>query len=726
MNASLKCLIAAMLFAGQGFLFAQNVSLDSLQNALKTHTKKDTIRVNLLNKVATRIFVSDGDQALRLLKESESLSDELSYKKGKAYSALFTGNIFVNRSDYNTALSYFDNAFSIYKGLKDKEGLANCHYNFGRSYFYLGDYAKAEDHYKTAIALCEETGDQKRQSASLIGVGVLYSKLGQYDKSVECYQKALKIDERLGNKKGIANNLNVMGNIYRKEAKYALALENYSKSLEIKEQLGEQPGIAANLNNIGLVYEELDRDDEAMVYYRRALVIFEKLKARTEIMGLLSNMGILYMNHHQVNQARTHFERALDLSREVGNRMTEGNVLSNIGTLDFISKNYPGALSNLRKAAAIHEELGEKRELAYAYLKTGEVYHAMKDNEKALEFADKGADLAKRLGIVDFQRDFAKLHSEIYYETKQYKLAYEKSEAHKLLNDSIFKAEKLAEVADVKYKYKYKDSLSSANARGNSLQKAVTEIDTELASTNQQKWWWIIGFLALVIVIGVILARVKIRRVKMENKQLLTEQKLLRSQMNPHFIFNSLQNIRSLVQNGQGEEAVQYLTKFSRLTRQILESSDVSYISLEEEIGMLKNYVSVQQLLYDQAFECEFQIDEDIDTESTFLPPMLTQPFIENAIKHGLSGKKGEGKIHIGFYLKEGKLMFEVSDNGSGFGSSVKTHGHKSMAMAITKERLVKYTKNDSFELVIDNILDQAQNVIGAKVAFEIPYIYEN
>lgn len=721
-----KFLILSLFFVSQSFLFAQNASLDSLQNALKTYPKKDTVRVNLLNKIATKIFASDGDKALKLLKESESLSDELSYKKGKAYSLLFSGNIMVNRADYTNAITYFDNAFEIYKSLRDKGGMANCHFNFGRSYFYLGNYAKAEENYKNAIALSEETGDQKRLSSSLIGIGVLYSKLDDYDKSMEQYQRALKIDEKIGNKKGIANSLNTIGNIYRKQAKYALALENYSRSLEIKEQLGEQQGIAANLLNIGMVYEELDKDEEAFQYYKRALVIFEKLKSKKETLATLTNLGVLYMNHKESAKAKDHFNRAFELSQEIKSKYDEANILLNMGTLGLLEKNYESALANLQKAVDIQNQLGDKRELSYGYLKIGQIYLAMKDYDKAMAFADKGSEIAKSLQLIDFQRDFAKLQSQIYYDTKEYKLAYEKSEAHKLLNDSIFKSEKLDEVADVKYKYHYKDSLNSANEREHSLQKTVKTIDTQLASSNQQKIWWIVGFLGLVILLGILMARVKIRRVKMENKQLLTEQKLLRSQMNPHFIFNSLQNVRSLINSGQGEEAVHYLTKFSKLTRQILESSNVNYISLDEEIEMIKNYISVQQLLYDNSFDYEISVDETIDTEATFLPPMLAQPFIENAIKHGLSSKKKDGKIHISFYLKDGKLFFEVSDNGVGFGAVATSEGHKSMAMAITKERLVKYTKNEAFELEINNILDHAQNIAGAKVAFEIPYIYEN
>lgn len=169
---------------------------------------------------------------------------------------------------------------------------------------------------------------------------------------------------------------------------------------------------------------------------------------------------------------------------------------------------------------------------------------------------------------------------------------------------------------------------------------------------------------------------------------------------------------------------MQYLNKFSKLTRQILESSDENYMSLEEEIDLIKSYISIQQMLYGNKFNFKITVDDDIDPESYFLPPMLTQPFIENAIKHGLKDKS-EGVLEIRFQIEGKKLYFEVTDNGAGFGSKV-SENHKSMAMEITRKRLSFYTKEKSTEVLAQNITDALQNIVGAKVRFEIPYLYEN
>lgn len=292
--------------------------------------------------------------------------------------------------------------------------------------------------------------------------------------------------------------------------------------------------------------------------------------------------------------------------------------------------------------------------------------------------------------------------------------------------DSILDEEARDIKAGIKYKYFLKDSLDKTKQAAYSLAEKVIIRDHQLLLSRYEKILWIVGFVVLVILLGFFLILVKVRKVKMENKQLMTEQKLLRSQMNPHFIFNSIQNIRSLIIQKKEEEAINYLNRFSHLTRQILESSNENYTSLTDEIELIESYINLQKMLYSKSFEYNIFVDELIDTDSLFLPPMLTQPFIENAIKHGLNGTTKNGLVAIRFYMKVDKLFFEVTDNGRGFSTIKNASNHKSMAMTITRERLLHYTKRNYIVFNAKNILDDNKNIIGAKVTFEIPYIYEN
>ncbi len=694
--------------------FSQNTTLDSLE----TYVKKDTIRVNLLNNAANKIAATDTEKALQLFKESELLSDALRFRKGKAFSLLSAGKTQLNKADYAGATNSFQEALAIYEELKDKEGMANCYLNKGKANYYLIEFPKALENFKRAIDLSEEAGKPKIVSNAMMVTGMIYNAQGAPDKSLEQYKKAIQIDEKTGNKKGLSAILINLANLYKQKGNYTLALESYNKSLEIKKQLGDEYGVASNLNNIGTLYQEMEKNKEALAYYQKALPIFEKLNITKSVLGCLSNMGIILM-YEKNPKALTLFKKALRMSNEAKDPANSASFLANIGGYYYLNKNYDSALEYYEKASKIQRQSGAKRELSFSYLNMGRTYYDKKEYDKALEIAQKGNQLAKELKLLNFQTDFSLLLSDIYYKLKEYKLAYENRQTHKELSDSIYKKENIDKLAQIKYKYAYKDTLNSAKKNVSFLKKTVQTIDA-------QRKWLIMGFICLLILLGFVMVLLKIRKVRMQNQQLLLEQKLLITQMNPHFIFNSIQNIQGLIYDEKNTQAVDYLDKFSALTRQILENSTQNYIALSEEIEMIENYLVIQQLLYSNKFDFTITIEDEIDTESIFLPPMLTQPFIENAIKHGLGNIAENGKVDIHFFLKDSKLFFEVSDNGKGFDNTKKTTNHKSLAMTITKERLIGYTKNQDFIVHTDNIKDAGENVVGAKVSFEIPYIYEN
>lgn len=717
MSKIFRSIALASLFFISLNSYSQDKVLDSLQKALTLHTKKDTIRVNLLNNIATKLPTTDAEKALKLLKESETLANDLNFKKGKAYSLLFTGKSYINKGNYALATDYFQQSLELYEQLKDKEGIANSYLNMGRANYYLTNFPKALENFKQSSAISEEAGKLKILSNSLMIMGMIYNAQGDHENSIANYKKALSIDEKLDNKKGISATLINIGNLQKQQGDYTHALEAYNRSLDLKKQLNDEYGIASILNNIGTLYQEIENYKESLVNYQKALPIFEKLKSNRDVLGCLSNIGVIMMNQNNP-KALAIFKKALRLSGESNDPANSAVFTVNIGGFYYLNNNFDESLKYYEKAVKIQKQIGAKRELSYSYLNIGRIFYAKKEYEKALAIANEGKSIAKELKLLNYQTDFSLLLSEIYYSMKEYKLAYENRQIHNELNDSIYKKENIDKLAQIKYKFAYKDTLNTANKNVNTLKKSV-------AVSQVQKKWLIGGIIGVLIALGFLSVLLKIRKIKMQNQQLLIEQKLLITQMNPHFIFNSIDNIQGLIYNKQDNDAINYLSKFSKLTRQILENSNENYISLSEEVEMIENYIALQQLLYNNKFDYTINVENSIETDSILLPPMLTQPFIENAIKHGLNSIMTKGLININFYLKDAKLFFEVLDNGKGFDQKKNVSNHKSLAMTITKERLVYYTKNQDFEMKTNNIMDQDKNVIGAQVIFEIPYIYE-
>lgn len=203
------------------------------------------------------------------------------------------------------------------------------------------------------------------------------------------------------------------------------------------------------------------------------------------------------------------------------------------------------------------------------------------------------------------------------------------------------------------------------------------------------------------------------------------ERSALQAQMNPHFIFNSLNSIQAYIANNENDKANRFLAKFSRLIRAMLNHSRAQKISLQEEIDSLTLYLDLEKMRFKSKFDYEIVIDEDIDTTDIELPPLLIQPYLENAIIHGLAQKRSQGKITL-YYLMVGKyLVVTVTDNGIGIekSKSQKQNSslHKSVGMTITQKRLeILDEGNKDKKVDIKEVKDRHGEVLGTKVEVKI------
>jgi len=167
----------------------------------------------------------------------------------------------------------------------------------------------------------------------------------------------------------------------------------------------------------------------------------------------------------------------------------------------------------------------------------------------------------------------------------------------------------------------------------------------------------------------------------------------LRSQMNPHFIFNSLNSIQHFITTHEKEEALHYLSKFSKLIRKILENSRQNTVSISNELELLQLYIQLEQLRFSNKFDYHISVDETIDTENTEIPPLLIQPYIENAIQHGLINKNSKGDLWLSLERNNGLLICKIEDNGIGRERALeieqkKVSRHVALGIKVTNERI--------------------------------------
>jgi len=247
-----------------------------------------------------------------------------------------------------------------------------------------------------------------------------------------------------------------------------------------------------------------------------------------------------------------------------------------------------------------------------------------------------------------------------------------------------------------------------------------------------QSRYFNIGIAVLFIILALVgVLFIRQNKLKNEHKSTLLEQKLLRIQMNPHFIFNALTNIMGFIQDNKNNNALAYLAKFSKLLRTTLEISREDSILLEDEITNLEHYLELQKLRYEDKFEYTIETDKGIDPENAIIPPMLLQPFVENAIEHGIRHKEVGGRIDIRFLL-QGKMLFsEIEDNGVGrekAGEFENKHKrHKSLATEIIRDRIQILNKKlkQKITLSIIDLKSEANEATGTMVKLEMPYILD-
>lgn len=250
-------------------------------------------------------------------------------------------------------------------------------------------------------------------------------------------------------------------------------------------------------------------------------------------------------------------------------------------------------------------------------------------------------------------------------------------------------------------------------------------------------WWFILICLFVCFSTIYLIFQIRIKNIKKKQKQDFErkvemskiELKALRSQMNPHFIFNSLNSIQHYIFNTKSDEAIKYLNKFARLVRTILNNSERPTVTVEDDIEALRLYLELEQMRFEEKFEYEIIIDKSVDTDYDIMPPLLMQPYVENAIIHGLNPKAVKGKLTIRLHSEKNFLICTITDNGIGREKSAEVRktmpykNHKSLGMKITEERLkiLNEINNSQLSVTITDLKGINNESIGTQVKLFVP-----
>ncbi|WP_273568894.1 tetratricopeptide repeat-containing sensor histidine kinase [Maribacter halichondriae] len=524
---------------------------------------------------------------------------------------------------------------------------------------------------------------------SLNMISVVFRKTDAIKSALDYSQKALELAETVENpSKGLKRSINVslngIGNIYQTLEQYDLAIEQFQKSMKLEEELGNKLGLAINYQNIGECYEALGRLEEALQSYTISLSYNEEIDSDKGRIICKNGIAHVYVHQDKTEEAQLILEEILPQAVELGDQEIIALVHITLGWTLISLKKYKAAKGHLQQGLELAQEYNLPGEIAQANTYLSDLSWKRGDYKKAME----------------------------YYKVAEH------------YDDEISNDRNLRYVNDMILRYE-------AEKKSTQIEALAKDNEAVKQRLQKSKTTFLISGIVLVFLAGLFYILYRQYQLKSDKKMLTLEQSMLRSQMNPHFLFNSLNSIKLYIINNEKKNAVHYLNKFSKLVRKILEASSLKEIPLAEELETVELYMNIENIRFSNEIDFKITIEDDIDPQLVRIPSLILQPFLENALWHGLSSKEGKKKIDLQVSRgKNGFINITITDNGVGRQAAEKIKEskvlkRKSVGIDITKERLANFSRDyqNYFNVEILDLFDQNNNPTGTKVVVHIPTV---
>jgi tetratricopeptide (TPR) repeat protein len=602
------------------------------------------------------------------------------YKKEDTLKANILADIAVTYfySDREKAKSYTDSLLILSSKINFHKGKGKAYQYYSEYYLRKSDWEKLKLNLNKADSIYRMLGDELRLISVKNVYASYYMAIGEYEKALNEKIAVLRSYEKKGEKNGASKTIGTIGQLLAKLERYDEAEEYYVKAISLKKEVNDRRGESIVLANLGAMLGEQGKHNKAVVYLERALTIQKEFNDEAIIINCEANLASMYNDRKQ-------YDKSLKASKRCYTYYFKNADTTNIViTLMYQATSYRGqkkfddAVGRLKIAESFIKDRPSYSDLYISLMENfSTTYKQMGNTEEALGYHEKIRNLEKQQSLSAVQENISELKEK--YET-------EKKERENL------ELRRTNEIAALKL---------------------------------QQNRYLLYGllFVILVVVIFALLV-IKNSRIRAEKEKMYLKQRLLRSQMNPHFIFNALSAIQHFMYRKEAKETGKFLTAFARMIRMTLESTQEEAVSLQKELEWLENYVRIQQLRFDNTIQYHVEIDEKIDTDNVVVPPMLIQPFIENAFEHGLSKLDEGGELNVIYSQENDRLLVRVKDNGIGFlqGENLRHfQEHESLAIKITQERLLLIGRRK--QKVDFTIVSKPGE--GTTVIFSIPLTYK-
>lgn len=503
-------------------------------------------------------------------------------------------------------------------------------------------------------------------------------------------EEALRISEEINYGAGIGNALNGIGVYYFQRSDYEIALDYTLRSIDVLDSLGLKHDLILPYNNLAMINNRLDHYEEAEEAYRLILELLSEQEKPNpmQVAAVNNNLAVCLQTQEKFEESLEPISKVVDIATQVnfgpGIALGEVNWSKSLNGL----KRWSEALPHAQRSYEIALGAGMKNAKASAMRNLSRAHSGLGNHKLATAYADSAVEIFREI------QQMGELFPSLFYQAEAYENAgnFSRSlavykEFHQL-QDSVHSEETKNITEQMRAKFETDQAVKDKQLAELEAEKSAAE-----SARNRNLLFAAIGFAVLILIIGFLYvnrlqAQKKAQMLQVESDLRESRMKAIRSQLNPHFIFNALNSIQYLFYSGDKKTASQFMGDFATLMRNVLDMSSKAEITISEEQKMLTHYLDLEKMRMENAFDYAFEIDPNLDAEKVKLPTMLLQPYVENAVKHAFHGMKEGGRLSISIAKQNSNLLVTIEDNGLGLNASEKDSSHQSFSSDANAERV--------------------------------------
>ena len=582
-------------------------------------------------------------------------------------------------------------------------------------------------HYTRLLAQMNRGLKNREQTALYLQIAKNFTAVYHKDSAIWASNRALQLAKRSDKRWVLIEAMQQQAEVYWQFNLFEQAVQRSIFSLQLAEEAALDYYKLSPLLLIASISTDVKNYNVADAYLKRAQDLAQTMRDERSLAFAHYLFGRYYLGINAPAKAAQRANLAYHWFQETGNvRYTNRSNLLQLVALREAGGKIGSGFSSF--VASIAQE-PDPLLLSETYYEYGQYLLA------AQQFAQAKVAFEKSLSCLPFESlirpkiaNTYRTLATIASKTGQLALAYQHQQKYSswLENSPVWRsAARIEEMAAANLREERERLILNQQA---SIERAQKE--REIIELQRDRQLVISILFILAIIFGVIIYVLRMQQVKIKQEQREAElsQTLLRTQMNPHFVFNAMSVIQSYIYENDPAKSSQFLVNFSRLMRLILENSPKEFIPIELEREILDKYLTAQKMRFENRFDYELTISDDLLFNKAMVSPMITQPFIENAIEHGQLHSVKDGKISVDIYAKDAQLYIQIQDNGVGRKKSADTKKmktHKSMAIDITRERIAILNKKYKFNgsLTMSDLDTVSQT--GTVVTLILPLKYE-